>query len=91
MHSLQRDPGKIRRSFLMLRTRFQDLIMTAEVLVHAVDQCIRSQSRDARQLADFCERFVGDVVLTAASVEEAVREIEAAGLAPLLDDSTPGD
>jgi len=78
------DPARIHLSFLMLRTRFEDLTVTAEALVDALEQCIDLQSHDAREVADFCERFLSDLVLAAAGVEEVVRELEGAGLDSLL-------
>ena len=68
-----------------MKARFEGLIATAQALVAAVDQGIHSDSDDARQLAEYSERFVGDLVLTAAGVGEALHEIEASGSERLLE------
>jgi uncharacterized protein (TIGR02677 family) len=74
------DAGKIHRHSVLLRTRFDDVRTTAEALVAAMDRSIQSQSHDAQPLADFSERFVADLILTAATVGEALNEIGTAGL-----------
>jgi len=74
------DAGKIHRHSVLLQTRFEDVTMTADALVAAMDRSIRSRSHDAQPLADFSERFVADLVLTAASVGEAMNTIRTVGL-----------
>jgi uncharacterized protein (TIGR02677 family) len=78
------DAGKIHRHFILFRTRFHELSTTAEALVAAMDRSIRSQSHDAQPLADFSERFIADLVLTTASVGEAMNKIGTAGLESLI-------
>jgi uncharacterized protein (TIGR02677 family) len=78
------DAGKIHRHSVLLRTRFENLTATAEALVAAMDRSIRSQSHDAQPLAEFSERFVADLVLTAASVEEVMNKIESTVLESII-------
>ena len=78
------DAGKVHRNLVLLRARFEGLIATAHTLLAALERGIQSESHDARQLAQYGERFVADFVLTAAGVGEAIQEIETSGFERLL-------
>ena len=78
------DAGEIHRNLLVLRVRFEELKATAETSVRRLEHRNHAQSQDVRQLIDFCERFVGELVLAADSIGETVRDIEAAGIERLL-------
>jgi uncharacterized protein (TIGR02677 family) len=78
------DAGKIHRNLLMLHARFEDLTATAQAFIGRLERRIQLQPADARQLIEFAERFIGELVLAADSIGEAVRDIEAAGFERLL-------
>jgi len=78
------DDGKIHRSLLMLRARFEDLTATAQTFIGKLERGTGLQAADARQLIVYGERFVGELVLAADNIGETVRDIEATGLERLL-------
>ncbi len=79
------DAGKIHRNLLVLRTRFEDLSASAQAFIERLERSVHLQSVvGARQLIDYGERFVGDVVLAADSIGETIRDLGAAGLERLI-------
>jgi len=76
------DAGKLRRSLLLLHTRFENLTATAQMLVCRLEQTTGLQQEAARELIDHAEQFLADLVLTQDGVAEAVRDIEGAGAQP---------
>src|SRR5690349_13262507 len=59
--------------------------MTSSVaLFVAMDRSIRSQSHDLKPLAEFSERFVADLVLTAGTVREAMNTIGVGSIESLI-------
>src|SRR5213593_4738103 len=79
------DAGKIHRNLLVLRTRFEDLSASAQAFIERLERSVHVQSVvGARQLIDYGERFVGDVVLAADSIGETIRDLGAAVLERLI-------
>jgi len=79
------DAGKIHRNLLVLRTRFEDLSASAQAFIERLERSVHVQSVvGARQLINYGERFVGDVVLAADSIGETIRDLGAAGLERLI-------
>jgi uncharacterized protein (TIGR02677 family) len=78
------DAGKIHRHLLLLRDRFEDLTATAQAFVSLLERNIHEQAVEARQLIDYGERLIGELVLAGDHIGVTVRDIEAAGLDRLL-------
>jgi uncharacterized protein (TIGR02677 family) len=78
------DAGRIHRRLQLMQTRFRSLTATAQALVAGLERGARLQPSNAPALAEFGERFVGELVLAADNIGEHIRKIEAAGLERLL-------
>jgi uncharacterized protein (TIGR02677 family) len=71
------DPGRIQRSLVVLRSRFEDFTLSAQALVTRLEQGIGLAVPEMKRLINCAERFLGEFVIASDRITETVREIEA--------------
>jgi uncharacterized protein (TIGR02677 family) len=71
------DGAKIRWSLLTLWIAFQDLTLNAGAVIDRLERAVRMRDAGRRDLIEFAERFLAELVLAADGVEDAIRHIEA--------------
>jgi uncharacterized protein (TIGR02677 family) len=75
---------KIHRNLVALQALVEDLSVTAQTFVRVSERRIGLPPSEARSLAEYGQGFVGELVLDADNICEAIRDIEDAGLERLL-------
>jgi uncharacterized protein (TIGR02677 family) len=78
------DAGRIHRTFIVLKARFEDLTAAAEALSRRLEQAMHSQPSQLRPLIDNTEQFVAGLAIATDRVRAASQEIDPGRLARLL-------
>jgi hypothetical protein len=81
------DTLQLHSNLLLLQARFQTLRTTAQTLIARLEIDIPAQSADQQRLIEFSQRCVGELVLAADVIGQAIRDIEDAA-EPRIHDST---
>jgi uncharacterized protein (TIGR02677 family) len=78
------DTWKVHRNLLALQALVEDLSATAQTFVRVSERRIGLPPSEARSLAEYGQGFIGELVLDADNICEAIRDIESAGFERLL-------
>ena len=92
------DPGKVHRTLISLRTRFEELTSRAQSFISSLQRTIDLQGIDVSsflnykdKLIEYLERFIGELVLMTAEIASRLRKVEAAGIERLLEAAASRD
>lgn len=82
----QADEGKIHRTLLTLRTRFDELAVRAKAFMGSIHRpielhgiAVEALLAYKQTLIEYIERFIGELVVAAAGIATTIEEIEAGG------------
>lgn len=75
----QQQPEKVRWTMSLLRTRFEDLTISSQILIRRLECATSGDEVEARQLIDYSEKFVSELALFTDLIAKTIRDIEATG------------
>jgi uncharacterized protein (TIGR02677 family) len=88
LRQLSREPEsdavRVYRNLVVLQARFGDLAATAQILSDRLERGPGLPAADIRRLIDYGERFVGELIIAADRIAEAVRDLEEAQIERIL-------
>jgi len=71
------DRGNLRRSILAIQISFQEFTLNVEAFIDTLERSVQARDIAARQLIEFGERLIADLVLAADTIEDSIHVIEA--------------
>jgi uncharacterized protein (TIGR02677 family) len=86
----QFDAAKFQGRVSMLERHFEDLTTTVQTLIRTLETAIEQplfDAAEAQRLIGYAERFAGNLLVSGDSIAKFIRDLEAAGLERMLDDS----
>ena len=89
--AVELDSDAVYRHFITLQARFESLVAGAQAFMGELQRKIDCQSAEdaesitvKQRVIDYLQRFIGDLVIAAEDIGQAVRHIENAGIERLL-------